>query len=307
LPISLSILDFGPVNETSARERLLNLRRQVRVADDRGYARYWLGEHHVSGSAWAGPDLLLPALAETTQRIRLGAAGVLLLSRSPARVANDFSLASNLYPNRIDLGIGRGTPGQNTKTLAEEPEEQEVDATSPEVFYSKLAQLLVMLAGKSQSGSNLAPIPAIPVPLPGLEVWLLGSHLTSMRAASAFGTALSYSLFHGRTVSGDVLDEYRQEFRPGLIREPKINIAVAGYCAATESAAREQHSLHRNEFIHPTVVGDARQCSEQLLVIAEEFSTNEIVFLNLLDGVDSRCDALVLLSEHLGFGAFDTR
>src|ERR1019366_1503309 len=105
----LSLLDQSPIPECcNAGEALLNSVDLARLADSLGYTRYWVAEHHgTRGLACASPEALIGPIAAATSRIRVGSGGIMLPHYSPLKVAETFSMLSGLFPNRIDLGIGR--------------------------------------------------------------------------------------------------------------------------------------------------------------------------------------------------------
>src|SRR4051794_9092081 len=109
MALRLSVLDQSPIPEGStAGEALRNSIDLARLADDLGYERYWVAEHHgTPGLACNSPEVLIGPIASATERIRVGSGGVMLPHYSPLKVAESFAMLSALYPGRIDLGIGR--------------------------------------------------------------------------------------------------------------------------------------------------------------------------------------------------------
>src|SRR6266540_5800479 len=119
-PLVLSVLDQSPVSEGSTgADALRNTLDLARAADELGYHRYWLAEHH-GGAMLAGPapEILVGAVADATSRIRVGSGGVMLPHYSPFKVAEVFSLLSGLHPGRIDLALGRASGTDPLTTLA---------------------------------------------------------------------------------------------------------------------------------------------------------------------------------------------
>src|SRR3982750_2993713 len=107
--LRLSVLDQSPIPEgSSAGQALRNSIDLARLADQLGYERYWVAEHHgTPGLACNSPEVLIGPIADATSRIRVGSGGVMLPHYSPLKVAESFGMLSGLYPGRIDLGIGR--------------------------------------------------------------------------------------------------------------------------------------------------------------------------------------------------------
>jgi luciferase family oxidoreductase group 1 len=295
--VNLSVLDFGLLRTgQTANGRLAELRREVAIADLNGYRRYWLAEHHNVMSSWASPEVLIPALASNTTNIRIGTAGILLTVYNPLKVANDFSLLSHLYPHRLDLGLARGWPSQNTRDLMEGSKPDEA------TYGRKLRQLIRYLFSEDIASRSISEAIVVPSPpLEGVQVWLMGTQHASMRLASELGTAFCYSMIHAiATPTPDVLVEYQSSFQPGTLKQPLASIAVAGCCAETEAKANRLLAAHGNKSIISRVVGNPRQCQEQLSLIIERYRAAEIVFLDLAINPDDRLATLELMAMTCG-------
>jgi len=146
MAIPLSILDVSPiVSGSTSAQALRNSIDLARFADERGYTRYWLAEHHNSpGIASTTPEIMIGQIARETQHIRVGSGGVMLPNHAPLKVAESFKLLEALYPERIDLGIGRA-PGTDMRTaLALRRSEQALNADD---FPEELAQLQAFATG----------------------------------------------------------------------------------------------------------------------------------------------------------------
>jgi luciferase family oxidoreductase group 1 len=113
MSLQLSILDQTPIRRGSnAAEALQESVELVRLADELGYNRYWLSEHHNTTTlAMAAPEIMIARLAAESKRIRLGSGGIMLPNHSTLKVAENFKMLEALYPNRIDLGVGRAPGG----------------------------------------------------------------------------------------------------------------------------------------------------------------------------------------------------
>lgn len=258
------------------------------VAESLGYSRYWVAEHHNPFVAHSSPEMLLPVLAERTRTIRLGTAGVLLTLYSPFKVASVFRLLSELYPGRIDLGLGRHPANEVIRKL------MWVDGSH--VSYSeKVAELAGFLRGEGEPK-------ALPVTASPPEVWILGAQSTSMELAAGNGSALCLSLFLQSEEGVDlrpVVDAYRERFRPSPgLAEPKWAIAFAGVCAETEHEARKL-AAERLPILRPSVVGNPEQCREMIEEIRERYGTSELVFLDLAHTFEERVRSHRLLAEVL--------
>ena len=124
ISMRVSILDQSPViNGHSPREAVKETVKLAQLADKLGYTRYWLAEHHnMKGLADPCPEILLSAIGAETKNIRIGTGGILLPYYSPLKVAETFRMLEALYPNRIDLGIGRAPGGDRLTAKAMSPD-----------------------------------------------------------------------------------------------------------------------------------------------------------------------------------------
>jgi luciferase family oxidoreductase group 1 len=171
----LSVLDQSPVAEGSTgADALRNTVDLARLADELGYHRYWLAEHH-GGLSLAGPspEVLIGPVASATSRIRVGSGGVMLPHYSPLKVAESFSVLSALFPGRIDLGIGRAS---GTDPLTAYALQRHRRQAAPDDFPQQLAELLALLDDTVPPDHPFARLASV---LPGRperpETWLLGS------------------------------------------------------------------------------------------------------------------------------------
>src|SRR5436190_2281546 len=138
--VRLSVLDQSPVSEgSSGPEALRNTIDLARLADELGYTRYWVAEHH-GGAMLAGPspEALIGPIASATERIRVGSGGVMLPHYSPLKVAETFSMLAGLFPGRIDLGIGRAAGTDPLTTFALQRDRRQA---SPDDFQEQLLEL----------------------------------------------------------------------------------------------------------------------------------------------------------------------
>src|SRR3954464_16065246 len=143
----LSVLDQSPISEgMTGAQALRNTIDLARLADDLGYHRYWVAEHH-GGPMLAGPspEVLIGPIASATQRIRVGSGGVMLPHYSPLKVAETFSVLAGLFPERIDLGLGRAA---GTDPLTTSPLQRARRTAMPDDFPDQLVELLAYLEGR---------------------------------------------------------------------------------------------------------------------------------------------------------------
>ena len=239
--ITLSVVDQSPMRKgSSAAEALRETVALAQVAERLGYTRYWVAEHHNSGSfTGTSPELLVGQIAARTDRIRVGSGGVMLTHYSALKVAEQFRVLESFYPGRIDLGIGRA-PGSDSLTAAALAYPKP-PADSPH-FPRQVRDLLGFLTGEMEKGHPFAEVRAQPGegdPGAPPEVWLLGSSDYSARLAARLGLPFAFADFFGDLHHGPAVAElYRREFQPSCrLAEPRLNVALQILCADTEEEA----------------------------------------------------------------------
>jgi luciferase family oxidoreductase group 1 len=235
-PLRLSVLDQSPISEGSTGSQALqNTIDLARLADDLGYHRYWVAEHH-GGTMLAGPspEALIGPIAAATSRIRVGSGGVMLPHYSPLKVAETFSVLSGLFPGRIDLGIGRaaGTDPMTTHVLQRDRRQ-----APPDDFFEQLAELIAYLEDRFPRGHPLARLTALPGLPERPEPWMLGSSPQSAVWAAELGLPYAFADFINPS-GAEIAARYREEFVPSeRLAEPRIAVAVWAIAAETDEEA----------------------------------------------------------------------
>ena len=240
----LSVLDLVPVrSDQTTGDALAATRSLARVADERGFHRYWLAEHHnMPAVAATNPPLLISMVAGATERIRVGSGGVMLPNHAPLVVAEQFALLEAAYPDRIDLGIGRapGTDPVTRYVLRNGSVSAEDDPVShfPEYVDQVIALMSPGGAGITVGGRTHA-LNATPHAVSTPPVWLLGS--SDYSAALAAERGLPYVFAHHFAGKGtaEALELYRSTYRPSEEHpEPQTFLTVNAVVADTEEEAR---------------------------------------------------------------------
>jgi luciferase family oxidoreductase group 1 len=243
-PLRLSVLDQSPIPEGSTgAEALRNTLDLARLADELGYARYWVAEHHGTPMlAGAAPEVLLAAIGSVTERIRIGSGGVMLPHYSPLKVAEEFSILGGLFGERVDLGVGRA-PGSDRETMfALQRDRRQM---SPDDFPEQLAELLAYFEDDFPHGHALARLAALPGAPGTADVWLLGSSPQSAIWAAELGLPYSVADFINPAGAENAL-LYRERFQPSRRRqEPELVVTVAAICADTVEEAERLASSSR--------------------------------------------------------------
>ncbi|HCP01264.1 MAG: LLM class flavin-dependent oxidoreductase [Alphaproteobacteria bacterium] len=234
--VKLSVLDQSPVRAGGDAGTALEETVKLAQATERfGYSRYWLAEHHgTAGFAGSSPEIMVARVAAATEHIRVGSGGVMLSHYSPFKVAENFKLLENLYPGRIDLGIGRA-PGSDGLTASALAYGSEVGI---EYFPTKIADMVAFLDDEIPATKPFRDVRATPAVKRSPEVWLLGSSDQSAAYAAHFGLAYSFAHFIAPQVTGPVLRYYRDEFKPSeKLAAPSANAGVFVICADTQEEA----------------------------------------------------------------------
>jgi luciferase family oxidoreductase group 1 len=235
----LSVLDLSPVpSGSSGAEALRNTLDLARLADELGYHRYWLSEHHnTTMLASAAPEILIGYVANATKRIRVGSGGIMLPNHSPLKVAEWFRMLEAFHPGRIDLGVGRaaGTDGRAALALRRAREAPRADD-----FPDALQDLLGYLTDSLPEGHPFQRLTAIPAGVNPPEIWLLGSTDFGARLAAKLGLGFAFAHHINPEPALESLRQYRAEFQPSkFCQEPAAFIATSVVCAETDEEAAE--------------------------------------------------------------------
>lgn len=251
-PVPLSVLDLVTVGAgRTATDALRTSVRIARLAESRGYHRYWVAEHHsMPGVASSSPAVILAHLAAHTERIRLGSGGVMLPNHAPLVIAEQFGTLEALAPGRVDLGLGRapGTDGATAAALRRADRLSE----GAEEFPQQLAELIRFLDDDFPDGHPYARIHAVPGPVQGTSpggvqsparppVWLLGSSGFSARLAGVLGLPFAFAHHFSAQNTLPALDLYRESFKPSAVLDaPYALIGVSALAADDGNEARRQ-------------------------------------------------------------------
>ncbi|MDP2741958.1 MAG: LLM class flavin-dependent oxidoreductase [Hydrogenophaga sp.] len=230
--ISLSMLDLVAVREGgTVADALAIALRTAQHAEALGFKRYWLAEHHnMSGIASSATAVLVGHIAGGTQRMRVGSGGVMLPNHAPLVVAEAFGTLAELYPGRIDLGLGRapGTDPLTMRALRRDRVETEAD------FPRDVAELQRLL-GPAQPGQRLIAMPGAGTEVP---IWLLGSSLFSAQLAAERGLPYAFASHFAPRLLLQALDVYRSRFQPSAsLSKPYVVVGVPLVAAPTDDEA----------------------------------------------------------------------
>jgi luciferase family oxidoreductase group 1 len=238
--MKLSVLDQSPVSTGSTPAvALQNSIELARLADELGYTRYWIAEHHgTEALASPAPEILLARIGAETSRIRLGSGGVMLPHYSPLKVAECFRMLHALYPERVDLGVGRAPGGTPLETFALRRERS--DSPPPDDFADQLVELLGFLHKEFAPRHPFNRIKVSPDASGAPEVWLLGSSLWSASAAAQLGLPYAFAHFISPEPTRTAIERYRAQFQPSAyLDQPHAVVALGAICAETDDEAQQ--------------------------------------------------------------------
>ncbi|WP_238153515.1 LLM class flavin-dependent oxidoreductase [Kribbella speibonae] len=237
-PMPLSVLDLSPVPAgTRPSQALHETLELARAAEAAGYHRFWLAEHHnIPSVASSTPEVMIAAVAAATSTIRVGSGGIMLPNHSPLKVAETFRVLGGLYPDRIDLGLGRA-PGTDQRTALALRRSRE--ALGADDFTEQYAELRAYAEG-FPAGHPFEPISAQPDDVPLPPVWILGSSTYGGQAAAALGTGFAYAGHFGTLDPAGVISAYKRDYqRFEHDGGPHAILALAAIVGETEERAQQ--------------------------------------------------------------------
>jgi luciferase family oxidoreductase group 1 len=326
----LSVLDVSPVpSGSSSADALRNTLDLAQLADELGYTRYWLAEHHNTPLiASSVPEVMIGHVAAVTRRIRVGSGGVMLPNHAPLKVAESFRVLEALHPGRVDLGLGRA-PGTDSLTALALRRSRE--ALSADDFPAQLDELLGFLDGGFPDNHPFQRIRAMPDDVPMPEIWLLGSSDFSAELAARLGLRFAFAHPISPWPAVGALRFYSSQFRPSpKLAQPESILAVSVLCAETDERAEElakpleltllrfrqgrmgrfpsqaeaaayPYTPEEREIIQAnrarSIIGSPRRVRERILGLAEQAKVEEIMITTMTHDHQDRRRSYELLAE----------
>jgi len=322
--IPFSLLELASVREGGTiSETLANSLCYAQAAEDLGFKRFWLAEHHnMEGIASSATAVLIGHIAGGTKIIRVGSGGIMLPNHPPLVIAEQFGTLACLYPNRIDLGLGRapGTDPITSRALRR-------DNVAADQFPTEVNLLQQLLAPLTQ-GQNLKAIPGAGTEVP---IWLLGSSLFSAQLAAKRGLPYAFAGHFAPRLMREAVRIYQTQFQPSAtLDKPYVMLGMPIIIAETEEEAKFlsttshqrilallrgqplwlkppvdtmddlwniEEQMHVRDFLGLSAVGTAEQIKMKLEKLVDELNINEFMFTNDLYDPAKRIHALKLLSE----------
>jgi luciferase family oxidoreductase group 1 len=240
--VPLSVLDLSPIRRGgTAAESFRNTLDLARHADQWGYRRYWLAEHHgIPGVASAATAVVIGQVAAVTSRIRVGSGGIMLPNHAPLVIAEQFGTLASFFPGRIDLGIGRAPGGDHRTARALRRTFGSADT---------FAQDLDELRGYFRTGGPGNGVHAVPGEGLDVPVWLLGSSDFSARLAAELGLPFAFASHFAPALLSEASRLYRERFKPSAyLSAPYLMLGANVVAADTDDEARFLASSGRQSF-----------------------------------------------------------
>ena len=272
--IPLSILELASITEgNSIQTTFSNSLQLAQNAEEWGYKRFWLAEHHnmvsVASSATA---VLIGYIAAGTSRIRVGSGGIMLPNHAPLVIAEQFGTLGSIYPERIDLGLGRapGTDPQTARALRRDP----VQAAN--FFPGQVTELLQYLSTENA----LSPVRAIPGEGVNLPVWILGSSTDSAWLAAEMGLPYAFASHFAPAQLLPALQIYYTNFKPSVYLSKPHSMACVNVIAAATDNEAEILSSSFKELITGIITGKRKPLQPPVENWGENVSAYEMMAIN---------------------------
>lgn len=329
ISLKLSILDQAPISVgKTAQDALQSAVKLAQVGERLGYERYWIAEHHdLFGLACPNPDVMLGVIGSQTNTIRIGAGAVLLPYYKPFRVAETYNLLATLFPERIDLGLGRAPGGSAEVSLALSDNYLKQVNEYPK----DIDELLHFLHQRYPDTHPYGKIAPTPVPTVPPETWLLGT--SDKSAVLAADKGLSYAFGHFMTSFNgpNIVREYRENFQASANSAAHVIVALSVICAETTAEAEdlamsiflwkmkqdEQIDDHTVPSVEEAknyaftkeetekiekmkrnmIIGNPHDVKEQVLALQEQYRADEIMIVTIVHDDAAKFRSYELLAE----------
>lgn len=327
--IRLSVLDQSPVRKgVTAEQAVRETVELAKYTEQLGYNRFWISEHHNTGSlAGSTPEVLLAYIASQTKTMRIGSGGIMMPNHSSLKVAENFRMLEALAPGRIDLGMGRapGTDRLTASVLNPSNQFREQD------FIEQLYDLRNYFHDTGELGSPLGQIRAIPQVQTVPDMWLLSSSGQSGLFAAHFGMGLSFAHFINPIGGPEAVAMYRDKFQPSDdLQQAEANVAIFVYCSNDPEKIKQHqavmdyrfYQLERRGVLTPVgyedvkdvvytaeeqerikynrqrvIAGTPVEVKLKLKWLAEDYKVNEVIAVTITESFEDRLESYRLLAE----------
>lgn len=323
--IRYSILDLLPILEGSnSANAISNAVKLAQFADNSKFTRFWIAEHHnMGGIASSATSVLIGHIANATKNIRVGAGGIMLPNHAPLMVAENFGTLETIYPNRIDLGLGRapGTDGFTARALRRKQTQSNEDS-----FPSDISELL----GYLDSSSNQT-VKAIPGEGTNVPIWILGSSLYGAKLAAKLGLPFCFASYFAPNHLVEAINIYRESFIPSkYLDKPYVMMSMSVFGADTDSEALYLRTSYQqayanlitgragplplpvkdintvmpqeilrsvNQSMLINATGGPEKMQKELSSIIDSYQPDEIIFYSPIHSLDKRIKSFSIAGE----------
>lgn len=327
----LSVLDQAPITKgNSAPDALKKAEELAILAEELGYYRMWMAEHHgTKAYASSAPEITAAHLAAKTNKIRIGTGGVMMMHYSPLKLAEVFKTLSALSPGRIDFGVGRAPGGDRYAMYALSEGRQPMLHN----MYEKYETALTLINDEVPEDRLYAETIATPSNVVLPEAWLLGSTGNSAIQAGMMGVGYSFAQFFNGELSTKIVNAYKKYFKPSAFMEkPEIIVSYMVTTAETKEEAEfeakpqdiarlllekgeipqiltpeeakdypltemDKATIEKNRKLH--LVGSAKEVANQLQKEKEYYGIDEIMICSIPHSQEKRLDVYRLLAKEL--------
>jgi luciferase family oxidoreductase group 1 len=325
--VQLSVLDLANIGEGfNPADALHNALDLAQHAETAGYKRYWLAEHHnLAGIASAATAVCICHVASGTSTIRVGAGGIMLPNHSPLVIAEQFGTLACLFPDRIDLGLGRA-PGTDQRTW----QALRRDYQASERFPQDVVELQALL-GPPRENQTLHAIPGEDTNVP---LWILGSSLFGAQLAAMLGLPYAFASHFAPQALTQAVSVYRERFEPSAqLDKPHIMVGCNVIVADTEDEAKrlftspQQNSarmvrgtrgqlpppiddiesfwspaekMHASSMLSCSFYGSPATIKDRLASLIEETNADELMVAAAIWDHRARVQSFQLLAEAMG-------
>ena len=329
--IRLSVLDQSPVRkDVTAEQAVQETVALAKHTDQLGYTRFWVSEHHNTGSlAGSTPEVLLAYLGGQTKNIRIGSGGIMMPNHSTLKVAENFRMLEALFPGRVDLGMGRA-PGTDRITASILNPSNHF---SEQAFVEQLEDLQHYFHDTAEEGNVRHRIRAIPQVQTVPAMWLLSSSGESGLFAAHFGMGLSFAHFINPIGGPQAVQMYRERFKPSdELQSPQASVAIFVFCSEDEEKIRRHQALmdyrfnqfekgagltpagyediknviyseaEQGRILHNrkrVITGNSGQIKLKLLQLAKDYDVDEIIAITITEDFEDRLQSYSLLAQAL--------
>jgi luciferase family oxidoreductase group 1 len=327
MKLALSVLDLSPVSAGVAPSEAVRDSIELAVlADELGFTRYWFAEHHNMASiAASAPEVLIAIAAAKTQRIRLGAGGIMVPNHAPLHVVEVFRTLEAIAPGRIDLGLGRA-PGTDPVTSSA------LRRADIEVNHL-LAELLAFEDGQFPPGHPYAKIVPMPSDVPCGQIWMLGSTLAGASIGAQLGVHYAFAGHFAMRQAREAIEHYRASFEPSRrLAAPYAMCAVTVICGADDDDAHRlaapvrvaiansrtgkrapipsiedalayrftpQEQAIVDDFLTGALIGGPQRVRDGMLALAKDITADELMISSLVPSATDRRASLQRIAAAL--------